>query len=187
MTDTKSVFDTLSQINVNDHTEKKGKFTYLSWAWAWATLKKHYPNSTFEKHQFHHQNSSSISGTAPYMIDVSGYAYVQASVTVEGITLSETFPVLDNNNKPIANPKSFDVNTALQRCLVKAIAYHGLGLYIYAGEDIPDYGSSDDSAELKELQRLCKQRGRDYASALSWMSLNSKTVAEAIASFEAKS
>ena len=121
------------------------------------------------------------------MIDVSGYAYVQASVTVEGITLSETFPVLDNNNKPIANPKSFDVNTALQRCLVKAIAYHGLGLYIYAGEDIPDYGSSDDSAELKELQRLCKQRGRDYASALSWMSLNSKTVAEAIASFEAKS
>jgi hypothetical protein len=186
MTDTKNVFETLSQINVNEHTEKKGKFTYLSWAWAWATLKKHYPASTFEKHQFQRSHQQGM-GISPYMLDESGYAYVQASVTVEGMTLSETFPVLNNKNKPIQNPSSFDVNTALQRCLVKAIAYHGLGLYIYAGEDIPTDGSSDDSAELKELQRLCKQRGRDYASALSWMSLNSKTVTEAIASFEAKS
>jgi hypothetical protein len=182
MTDTKNVFETLSQINVNEHTEKKGKFTYLSWAWAWATLKKHYPASTFEKHQFQrsHQQGTGIS---PYMLDESGYAYVQASVTVEGITLSETFPVLNNNNKPIQNPSSFDVNTALQRCLVKAIAYHGLGLYIYAGEDIPTDGGSNDSNELTELRRLCDARNKSYTGALAWMANNDKTPAEAIAVF----
>ena len=124
-----STFEQLSQINCNDHVQTKGKFSYLSWTWAWAILKKHVPDATFEKHLFN---------GLPYMVDANGYAFVSVSVTAEGDTLTEVYAVLDNRNQPIKNPSSFQINTSLQRCLVKAIAFTGLGLYIYAGEDLPD-------------------------------------------------
>jgi|TARA_R110001592_G_scaffold26608_5_gene99380 hypothetical protein len=124
-----STFEQLSQIDCSAHTEKKGNFTYLSWTWAWGILKKHCPDGTFKKHLFDNK---------PYMLDENGYAYVMVSVTVEGETSTEVLPVLDNRNNPIQNPTSFHINTSLQRALVKAIAYTGLGLYIYAGEDLPD-------------------------------------------------
>jgi len=122
----KTVWERLSQIDVNEHTEKKGNLTYLSWAWAWGTLKNEYPNASFHKHW---------SDNLPYAIDEGGNAYVRVTVNVEDAEVTETLPVLGGNNRPVKNPDSFAVNTSLQRCLAKAIAYHGLGHYIYAGED----------------------------------------------------
>jgi hypothetical protein len=117
----------LSRIDVSDHVEKKGKFSYLSWAWAVDVLRKHDPSATWEVVRF---------DGMPYMKTECGF-FVEVAVTVNGITLSQIHPVLDNRNKPIAKPNAFEINTSIQRCLVKAIALHGLGLYIYAGEDLP--------------------------------------------------
>ena len=150
-----SLFDELRSVDVNDHKEKKGKFDYLSWAWAWEELKTHCPDATFEKHEYDHAGI-----TLPYMLDPNGYAFVKVSVTANGETHADTYPVTNHSNKPIQNPNSFDVNTALQRCLVKAIAYFGLGLYIYAGEDLPPAETLDRkgltekyAAELTELEK----------------------------------
>jgi hypothetical protein len=126
----KSVFETLSKINVNDKVEKKNGLTYLSWAWAWAEVKKHYPNSTYTIYEnaeglnFHHDGKT---------------AWVKTGVTIEDIEHIEYLPVLDFRNASITLDKitSFNVNSSIQRSLTKAIARHGLGLYIYAGEDIP--------------------------------------------------
>lgn len=122
-----SVFKTLSGIDVNQHVEKKGQFTYLSWAWAVAELRKASPTATWEVIK---------TDGLPFCKTECGY-FVEVAVTVDGITLSQIHPVLDNNNKTIPAPNAFQINTSIQRCLVKAIALHGLGLYIYAGEDLP--------------------------------------------------
>lgn len=139
---TKSVWETLSAINVNEHTEQKNGLTYLSWAWAWGVLKKHYPSATFEKHI--------QPNGMPYITDHNGHAYVQVTVTVEGISATELFPVLDYKNKSIRDPDSFAINTSMQRALAKAISYHGLGHYIYAGEDLPQ---SDDAPQTQPEHR----------------------------------
>lgn len=123
-----SIFKTLNAINVNEHVEKKGQFKYLSWAWAVAELRKASPTATWEVIK---------SNGLPFCKTDCGY-FVEVAVTVDGITLSQIHPVLDNNNKTIPVPNAFQINTSIQRCLVKAIALHGLGLYIYAGEDLPD-------------------------------------------------
>tara|TARA_B100000945_G_scaffold113795_2_gene90171 strand:+ start:4428 stop:5063 length:636 start_codon:yes stop_codon:yes gene_type:complete len=129
----KSVWATLSAIDVSDHIEKKGQFSYVSWAWAWALVKQHYPTATFEKHTFNDNQNNIL----PFMRDSLTFTYVSVSVTIEGITQSEIYPVLGNRNEPLKAATSFQVNTALQRGLVKCLAYHGLGTSIYAGEDLP--------------------------------------------------
>jgi hypothetical protein len=129
-----TVWGVLSKIDCSEHTEKKGNLTYLSWAWAWGILKEKYPDASFEKHWFSYGDGYSV----PYAMDKQANAYVKVTVTVEGNPITEVLPVLDNKNKPVQKPNSFNVNTALQRCLTKAIALHGLGHYIYAGEDLPD-------------------------------------------------
>ncbi|CAN7357882.1 DUF1071 domain-containing protein [Paenibacillus sp. LjRoot56] len=121
-------FTDLAKIDVREHTEKKGQFSYLSWAWAVDVLRKKDPTATWEVLRFNGM---------PFMETKYGI-FVEVAVTVQGITLSQIHPVLNNNNKPIAQPNSFEINTSIQRCLVKAIALHGLGLYIYAGEDLPE-------------------------------------------------
>ena len=136
----KSVWETLSAIDVNDKTEEKNGMTYLSWAWAWGKLKDNYPEATFKKH---------IHDGMAYIKDEKGNAFVEVTVTVEGISATELFPVLNYNNKPIQNPNAFEVNTALQRGLAKAIAYHGLGHYIYAGEDLPQSDGETPQSEGK--------------------------------------
>lgn len=123
-----SIFKQLSEINVNDHVEQKGRFKYLSWTWAVSELRKASPTATWEVIKFN---------GLPFCKTETGY-FVEVAVTVDGITLSQIHPVLDNNNKTIPVPSAFQINTSIQRCLVKAIALHGLGLYIYAGEDLPD-------------------------------------------------
>ena len=129
----KSIWRTLSVINVNEYTEDKGsgnfKATYLSWSWAWGILMEHYPDATFENHL----NQDGY----PCFFDHNGNAMVRVTLCIEAKCHTEDFMVTDNSNNAIKNPDSYAINTALKRCLVKAMAYFGLGHYIYAGEDLP--------------------------------------------------
>ena len=159
----KSLFARLNEIDCSDHTEKKGKFTYLSWSWAWQTLKTECPDATFEKHEFAALNGlGQQDGTlVPFMRDDQGYTFVKVSVTAEGVTMTETFPVLDYTHKAIQNPDSFALNTALQRAMVKAIAMHGLGLYIYAGEDLPEITEETAKPEKTKVEAQIAKIGKE--------------------------
>lgn len=117
----------LLKLNVNDHTEKKNGLTYLSWAWAWAEALKADPAASFNVHAF--------DGKA-YM-DVNGTGLVWVTATVFGKPMTCMLPVMNHRNQPIPAPNAFEVNTAIMRCMTKALALHGLGLYIYSGEDLP--------------------------------------------------
>ena len=127
----------LLKINVNDHTESKNGLTYLSWAWAWAEALKADPKVNFKVEMF---------DGSPLM-PVGGTFMVWVTVTMFDKPVTCMLPVLDYRNKPVPTPNSFDVNTSIMRCLVKAIAMHGLGLYIYGGQDLP---SDDVKAEEPE-------------------------------------
>lgn len=131
MQECKSVFETLNGINVNDKTEKKNGLTYLSWAWAWGEVKKLYPAANYKIYE----NADGWN----YFTD-GKTCWVKVSVIISELEHIEYLPVMDNRNKSIlaGNVTSFDVNKAIQRGLTKAIARHGLGLYIYAGEDLPE-------------------------------------------------
>ena len=130
-----SYFEILNQINVNDKTEERNGLTYLSWAWAWGELKKKYPMSFYTVHEnadglmYHHDGKTAWVKT--------GVTIVDGDTSLEHI---EYLPVMDYRNKSISVDAitSFDVNKAIQRSLTKATARHGLGLYIYAGEDLPE-------------------------------------------------
>ena len=128
-------FAYLNTINVSEHLEKKGEFSYLSWPYAVAQLRLADPSACWEVRRF---------DGLPYLKTETGY-FVEVAVTVQGITLSQIHPVLDGKNRPIFEPTAFDINTSIQRCLVKAIALHGLGLNIYAGEDLPIVDGSEES------------------------------------------
>lgn len=155
----KSVFEVLNAINVNEHTEKKNGLTYLSWAWAWAEVKKHYPDATYTIYE----NANGMN----YHTD-GRTCWVKTGVTIDCLEHIEYLPVMDFRNAsiPLDKVTSFDVNKAIQRSLTKAVARHGLGLYIYAGEDLPDtqnaaddkfgaaileIASASDTEELKDL------------------------------------
>jgi hypothetical protein len=118
-----SVWATLSAINCNEHVEKKGKFSYLSWTWAWAMVCEKYPDAKYQ-----------IEDDIVYP---DGSMEVRVTVGIDGINHTMWLPVLDFKNKPITNPNAFDVNSARMRVLVKCLAMHGLGHYIYSGESTP--------------------------------------------------
>lgn len=139
----KSVFATLNAISVKDHTEQKNGLNYLSWAWAWIKVKENYPEAFYTIYEnsqgfnYHHDGRS---------------AWVKTGVTINGLEHIEYLPVMDMRNKSIPLDKitSFDVNKAIQRSLTKAVARHGLGLYIYAGEDLPAEEAENKKADLAE-------------------------------------
>lgn len=133
-----SIFETLNSVNVNEHTEKKNNLTYLSWAWAWAEVKKRFPNANYTIYE----NESGWN----YHTD-GRTCWVKTGVTIECMEHIEYLPVMDYNNKsiPLERVTSYDVNKAIQRSLTKAAARHGLGLYIYAGEDLPE-GAEEPAA-----------------------------------------
>ena len=123
----------LLKLNVNEHTEKKGNLTYLSWAWAWDLALKADEQATYKVEMF---------GDKCYM-DINGTAMVFVTVTIFGKPMTCQLPVMDYKNKAITNPDAFAINTAIMRCMTKALSLHGLGLYIYSGEDLPeDLGGS---------------------------------------------
>jgi len=139
------VFKTLSAVNVNDKTEKKKNLTYLSWAWAWQKVKENYPNATYEV---------SVYDGKPYIYDENLGYMVQTLVNIEGEVQEMFLPVMDGANKAmkaeayfyetrsgkrrVEAASMFDINKTIMRCLVKNLAMFGLGLYIYAGEDLPE-------------------------------------------------
>lgn len=143
-------FNRLNAINVNDKTEQKGNLTYLSWAWAWGEVKKLFPDSTYTIYENDKGWNYHTDGRT---------CWVKTGLTVNGIEHIEYLPVMDNRNNSIYADKvtSFDVNKAIQRSLTKAAARHGLGLYIYAGEDLPETDKADEearaAAEAEEKQR----------------------------------
>lgn len=133
----------LLALDVKDYVEKKNGLTYLSWAHAWAEALKADPAATFHVDTF--QRADGV--TMPYM-EVNGTGMVWVRVTIFGKEMSCFLPVMDHRNKPIQNPDAFQVNTAIMRCMTKALALHGLGLHIYAGEDLP-MGDPEPKEETK--------------------------------------
>ena len=159
MEQTKSTFDVLSAINVNDKVEKKKDLTYLSWAWAWSETKKAFPNATYQVIEDPTTNK-------PYFYDENLGYMVMTEVTINGETLEMWLPVMDGANKSmLAKPYTyttrygeksvdaasmFDINKTLMRCLVKNLAMFGLGIYIYAGEDLPEGETTTTVAPTKQ-------------------------------------
>lgn len=144
-------FTALNEINCSKNVEKKGQFSYLSWPFAVAELGKAHPDATWEVKKFPLPDHPHCA--APYMQTPLGY-FVEVEVDIGGVLKSQIHPVLDHRNKPVSNPDTFQVNTAIQRCLVKAIALHGLGLYIYAGEDLPEPSSETQGKETMDTDPI---------------------------------
>jgi hypothetical protein len=139
--------------NVNDHVEKKNGLSYLSWAWAWAEALKADANATFKVEMF----------DGKCFMDINGTAMVFVTVTMFGKPMTCQLPVMDYRNKAIPKPDAFAVNTAIMRCMTKALALHGLGMYLYSGEDLPEEGKTvvitptqgaTDNIPPEELQYL---------------------------------
>lgn len=147
-----SIFETLNSINVNDKTEKKNGLTYLSWAWAWGEVKKVAPEATFTIYE-----RDTEFGPVNYFTD-GRTCWVKTGLTINGLEHIEELPVMDFRNNPIPYDKvtSTDVNKAVQRSLTKAAARHGLGLYIYAGEDLPE--SEQEEKPVEAPQRPLNER-----------------------------
>jgi len=118
------IWNNLSKIDVNEHTDKKGNLTYLSWAWAWGVLMQHYPNSEYTFKE-------------PVELD-NGTVEIWVTLTIEGFSREMWLPVMDYKNKSILRPTTRDISDTRMRCLVKCMAMFGLGCYIYAGEDLPE-------------------------------------------------
>lgn len=153
----KTAFEILNAVNLSDHTEVKDtgkvKLTYLSWAWAWAEVKKRFPTASYEIIKF---------DGLPYVYDEKTGFMVYTKVTIEGVTHEMWLPVMDGNNRAMLDhpyevktkynsftvqaATMFDVNKTIMRCLTKNLAMFGLGLYIYAGEDLPE----DPDEDVKE-------------------------------------
>jgi hypothetical protein len=119
--------EVLLKTNVNEHIEKKNGLSYLSWAWAWAEALKADPKATFKVEMF----------DGKCFMDINGTAMVWVTVTMFDKPMTCQLPVMDYRNKAIPSPDAFQVNTAIMRCMTKALSLHGLSLYIYAGEDLP--------------------------------------------------
>ena len=189
-----AVFEELNAINVNDKTEKKKsggtELTYLSWTWAWAEVKKRYPDAHYE---------IMMHDGLPYVYDENTGYMVFTTVTIDGISHMMWLPVMDGANKAMKSKPytystknsgektveaatMFDVNKTIMRCLVKNLAMFGLGLYIYAGEDLPETEAEEqktaqevakkklekiDAGQIEELKKTLSENGIDEAFVLS--------------------
>ena len=162
-------FNDLYSVNVNGHTEKKNNLTYLSWAWAWAEVKKKHPDAIYTVYE----NADGWN----YFTD-GRTCWVKTGVTIQGIEHIEYLPVMDYRNKsiPFESLTSTDVNKAIQRSLTKACARHGLGLYIYAGEDLPEEEANEkqdtsrnakNTAAKNIISGLAKARGKSDGEILN--------------------
>ena len=160
-----NTWKTLSEVNVSSHVEKKGSLSYLSWAWAWSTLMEHFPDSTY-------------SFTDPLNLE-NETVEVQVTVTVKEISHTMWLPVMDNRNKSVANPSSRDISDARMRCLVKCIGMHGLGLYLYAGEDLPQVAQTAiemvviDDKQAKKMKGLLAKHQVDVKRFLAFFKVSS--------------
>jgi hypothetical protein len=148
----------LQTVNISDLLEKKGNLSYLSWAHAWGEALKIDPAATFEVHSFDRGD-----GVKQAYMDVNGTALVWVTVTMNGKPMTCQLPVMNHKNEAITNPNAFAVNTAMMRCMVKAIALHGLGLYVYKGEDLPDEDAKEEKPAPKPAPKVePKPQQRDW-------------------------
>ena len=171
----KGIYETLREINVNEHTEKKGNLTYLSWVWALDQLYLHYPAAEVEVHK----NPDGW----PYWTD-GRTCWVDVEVKIP--TMSQNYmsrrefayPIMNYQNKsiPLDKVTSFDVNTSIQRAITRCIARFGLGFYIYAGEDLPPEESAERAAALlkewQEVESMLTKAGVDRhdQKVIDWVS-----------------
>ena len=164
----------LRKINVNENTEKKGRFTYLSWAWAVDQLLQLDPSATWRYDQ---------------PMSFGDTLMVFCTVTAFGKNMTAQLPVMNNQNKAMPNPDAFAVNTAMQRCLAKAIALHGLGLYIYAGEDLPDVDEEKPMAataqQIASITSLIEQTESDEGKLLAYFKKPSVALLDRIQALQA--
>ena len=163
MNNKKSIFETLFEINVNERVEKKNGLSYLSWPYAWAEVKKLYLNATYTVYE--------TENGCIYFTD-GKTCWVKTGVTIDDLEHIEYLPVMDYRNRSILleNVTSFDVNKSIQRSLTKALARHGLGLYINAGEDLPEIETEritqKDAAILKNMVNKMDSEGAIYSMIL---------------------
>lgn len=180
-------FVDLNNVNVNEHTEKKNGLTYLSWAWAWGEVKKRHPDANYTVYE---DGNGCI-----YWTD-GRTCWVKTGVTINGIEHIEYLPVMDFKNRsiPLEQITSFDVNKAIQRSLTKACARHGLGLYIYAGEDLPEE-EQDNKPEADEktmnnyvsvISKLLAETNTDGAQMLDFVNEKFGTSAQAFKDLNAQ-
>ena len=127
------IWQTLSRVDCSKHIEKKGNLTYLSWAWALGIMMEHYPEMEFY--------------IADPEVQPDGTMLVNVIVSIGNMTRKMWLPVMDNRNKPVANPNAFQINTTRMRCLTKCFALFGLGHYIFAGEDLPPSDEVEPEAD----------------------------------------
>jgi len=150
----REVWETLSSINVNEHTESKMNLTYLSWAWAWKILKDNYPNAAYAFQAWGDSNSH-----VDYMKYPDDTGAVQCTIYIGNLVKESMWlPVMDNRNNAIKNPNARQISDAKMRCLVKCISMLGLGLYIYAGEDLPDDLSPEPEKKVKSSKAELKPK-----------------------------
>tara|TARA_R100001460_G_scaffold94522_1_gene136594 strand:- start:60 stop:674 length:615 start_codon:yes stop_codon:yes gene_type:complete len=143
------IWNTLSKINVNNHTEKKGKFTYLGWNFAISTIMEHYPDVTYDF--LHYTDSNGM--VKDYIISPDGSCSVECVVSIGEHTKKMWLAVTDFNNRPIKNPSCVDIANTKMRCLTKCIATgFGLGFYIYKGEGLPQ----EDAPEFYTEEQTAK-------------------------------
>lgn len=160
----KDVFNSLNSVDVSGKVKEKGGLTYLSWSSAWSEVKKKYPDATYEiKPQVIDEG-----GNTRFWHDDGKTGWVEVSVTIGGLTHTEVLAIMDFKNKsiPAENITSVDANKSMKRCLVKACAMHGLGLYIYEGEDLPEEASKlidlqDEVAELAKKKCGLSDKAKD--------------------------
>lgn len=167
MTETKeSVFETLSKIDVSDHVEQKMGLSYLSWAWCWQTLKTTYPDTPVPKITKYKEMLLTKNGyeltdrEVPYLTTPTG-TMVEVTVSIKGVDYTQSLYVMDNRNKVVVNPTIGQINKTIQRCTVKAIAMAGLGLNLYAGEDLPMGDISEqDKKRAEQKRKQSEQKAR---------------------------
>jgi hypothetical protein len=161
-------FAELRKINVTEKVEKKNGLSYLSWAWAVDTLLQHDPTATWE-YKPHQMWGDTV--------------MVFCEVKAFGVSRTAQLPVMDHRNKAISEPDAFQVNTAMQRCLAKAISLHGIGLYIYAGEDLPEEAKEDPTDHIKTVKEA--QSMEDLKQAFTTAYKDLKNDPEAIKQLDA--
>lgn len=171
-----NTFSKLSTINVNEHVEKKNGLSYLSWAWAWYYVKKEYPEASYTIYE--------TEDGRPYFDD-GKTAWVKTGVTIptednkEGQEHIEYLPIMDYNNRsiPLEKITSVDVNKSIQRSLTKACARHGLGLYIYAGEDLPEnFEEASKAQPKKDNKKIAEVAHETWVSMIARNVINAKGI-----------
>ncbi len=176
----------LLSINVNDKTEKKGGLTYLSWAWAWAEALKADPAATWVVHTYGPQ------GAEQPCMWIGETAMVHTSVTINGTRRECMLPVMDHKNNAVKLPDARKISDAIMRCMTKAISMHGLGLYIYAGEDLPQEAPPEPPHDPRqdELQNLalylidCEKTGKQMEAIKVWYAADTWSADEPTANEE---